>query len=123
MFIDFLRERFANSAAAPALVWRDREYRYDWLLAEVDNCAAELARHGVPAGSVVSIEADFSPKAIALLLALLEHRAVIVPLTSSRLMNVGDVGKTCTWCRSIAAQIACGLRSSTVTMQPPFARL
>jgi acyl-coenzyme A synthetase/AMP-(fatty) acid ligase len=83
MFIDFLREGFAKNAAAPALVWRDREYRYDWLLAEVDGCAAELARHGVPTGAVVSIEADFSPKAIALLLALLELRAIIVPLTSS----------------------------------------
>jgi acyl-coenzyme A synthetase/AMP-(fatty) acid ligase len=83
MFIDFLREGFAKNAAATALVWRDREYRYEWLLAEVDRCAAELAQHRVPLGAVVSIEADFSPKAIALLLALLEHRAVIVPLTAS----------------------------------------
>ena len=83
MYIDFLREGFASRAGQPALIWRDREYTYDWLLAEVDLCKAELARHGVPTGVVASIEADFSPRAIALLLALLEHRAIIVPLTSS----------------------------------------
>jgi acyl-coenzyme A synthetase/AMP-(fatty) acid ligase len=83
MYIDFLREGFAKNAGAPALIWRDAPYGYDWLLAEVDRCKADLTRHGVPAGAVVSLEADFSPKAIALLLALLEHQAIIVPLTSS----------------------------------------
>jgi long-chain acyl-CoA synthetase len=83
MYIDFLREGFASRGGQPALIWRDREYTYEWLLAEVDRCKAELARNGVPVGVVASIEADFSPRAIALLLALLEHRAIIVPLTSS----------------------------------------
>jgi acyl-CoA synthetase (AMP-forming)/AMP-acid ligase II len=83
MFIDFLRDVFARNAEAPALIWRDREYRYGWLLGELDCCAADLVRNGVPQGAVVSLEADFSPKAIAMLLALLERRAVIVPLTSS----------------------------------------
>src|SRR5207249_10369628 len=34
-------------------------------------------------GTVVSLEADFSPTSIALLLALVEHGAIIVPLTPS----------------------------------------
>jgi acyl-coenzyme A synthetase/AMP-(fatty) acid ligase len=83
MYIDFLREGFAKHSGKPALIWRDTPYDFGWLLAEVDRCKADLERHDVPAGAAVSLEADFSPKAIALLLALLEHRAIIVPLTSS----------------------------------------
>jgi acyl-CoA synthetase (AMP-forming)/AMP-acid ligase II len=81
--IDFLRERFATAAAQDALVWRDRRFTYGWLSSEVDAQSARLRDHGVPEGAIVSIEADFSPRAVALLLALIEHNATIVPLTSS----------------------------------------
>jgi long-chain acyl-CoA synthetase len=81
--IGFLRERFRAAAQAPAIVWRDHEVTYGWLLEEIGRMEALLASKNVPRGAVVSIEADFSPRAVALLLALIDHDAVIVPLTSS----------------------------------------
>lgn len=83
MFIDFLRQRFGEAGDAAALVWREQEYTYKYLLDEVDNWAAYLADNGLAEGSVVSLEADFSPRAIALMLALIERGCVIVPLSSS----------------------------------------
>ena len=42
-----------------------------------------MHEEAVPPGAVVGLEADFSPNAIALLLALIEHACVVVPLTAS----------------------------------------
>ncbi len=84
MYIDFLRESFAKHAGEPALIWRDKPFGYDWLLAEVDRRKAELERERVPKGAVVSLEADFSPTSAALLLALIEHGAIVVPANELR---------------------------------------
>jgi long-chain acyl-CoA synthetase len=81
--IDFLRERFAAAGDRDALIWQDRAFTYTWLLAEVDRQVQELDALKVPRGAVVSVEADFSPRAVALLLALMERNAILVPLTSS----------------------------------------
>jgi long-chain acyl-CoA synthetase len=83
MFIDFLLERFREHADDDALIWRDRATSYGWLAGEVDRRRAELDPAGVKRGSVVSLEADFSPTAVAVLLALVDHGCVVVPLTSS----------------------------------------
>ena len=83
MHVDFLVERFRNASQAPAIIWRDTVTDYGWLADEVERLSKALVQHGVPRGAVVSVEADFSPRAVALLLALIEHGAIIVPLTSS----------------------------------------
>lgn len=83
MHIDFLRSRFAEAADTDALVWRDRTVSYGDLLRLTDEWASVLESEGVDVGAVVSIEADFSPRAIALMLALIERSCVIVPLSSS----------------------------------------
>jgi acyl-CoA synthetase (AMP-forming)/AMP-acid ligase II len=83
MHTDFLLERFRAAGTAPALVWRDREVSYDWLLTAIGEANAFLDRERVPSGAVVALEADFSPRAVAMLLALVERNAVLVPLTSS----------------------------------------
>lgn len=83
MHIDFLRERLVAASECDALIWRDRTYSYGWLLEELDRLVRSLDELGVPPGAVVGIEADFSPRAVALLLALIERNAILVPLTSS----------------------------------------
>jgi long-chain acyl-CoA synthetase len=83
MHIDFLRERFGAAAERDALIWRGHAYTYRWLLDELDALVRSLDELGVPKGAVVSVEADFSPRAVALLLALIERSAILVPLTSS----------------------------------------
>jgi acyl-coenzyme A synthetase/AMP-(fatty) acid ligase len=81
MFIDFLFDRFREHQNEDAIVWRDSVYTYGWLLTAVNNWLERIESQGVTPGSVVALEADFSPSAIALMLALIEHQCIIVPLT------------------------------------------
>ncbi len=81
--IEFLKQVFRDNAAATAIVWRDRSYDYGWLLAETEEWGRRLGREGIEPGAVVIVEADFSPASVALLLALVERRTILVPLTSS----------------------------------------
>lgn len=83
MHVDFLLERFRAAGNAPAIVWRDQVVNYAWLAEETTRMQRLLAERGVPAGAVAGVEADFSPRAVALLLALIERGAIIVPLTTS----------------------------------------
>jgi len=81
--IDFLRQKFAEAADADALVWRDQAYSYAYLLEQIDEWNRSLDEAGIETGMVVSVEADFSPRAIALMLALIERNCLFVPLSSS----------------------------------------
>lgn len=83
MEIEFLLDVWEANRTHDALVWRDRMFSFEWLLESVRSWSRRLEDSVVTPGSVVSLEADFSPKAISLLLALVEHRCVIVPLTTS----------------------------------------
>jgi long-chain acyl-CoA synthetase len=67
--------------AADALVWRDRTFSYGDLCDAIDRASEQLEANGIRPGAVVSLEADFSPAAIAMLLALIAHECIIVPMT------------------------------------------
>src|SRR5437762_1411633 len=66
-----------------AVIWQGRAYRYAWLYEAVSRWDAVLEEREVKPGSVVSLEADFSPNAIGLLLALIRRSCIVVPLTAS----------------------------------------
>jgi acyl-coenzyme A synthetase/AMP-(fatty) acid ligase len=83
MHVDFLLESFERFGQRDAIVWRDRTFPYEWLLATFRGWQKSIASQGVEPGAVVSLEADFSPNAAALLLALVDRGCVVVPLTSS----------------------------------------
>lgn len=83
MFADFLLENFRACRADDAIVWRDTAYSYEWLADEVERWANHLAGWGIERSSVVSVEADFSPSSVALLIALIHRGMVVVPLTDS----------------------------------------
>ena len=83
MHTTFLLDGFAKSRDKDFLVWHDRTCTYGWLLDAVERWRKWLSSESIPRGSVVSLEADFSPESVALLLALVEQDAVIVPLSSS----------------------------------------
>lgn len=75
--IDFLTAKFTASAAAPALVWRDRETSYRELLDLVAAARRDADAQGVKPGDVVLLAAAFSPSAVATLLALFERGAIV----------------------------------------------
>jgi acyl-coenzyme A synthetase/AMP-(fatty) acid ligase len=83
MFIDFLLKIFQEHKDHEAIVWRDQIYRYDFLLQRLREWQARIESEKIKPGTVAIVEADFSPNAVALLLALIQHGCILVPLTSS----------------------------------------
>jgi acyl-coenzyme A synthetase/AMP-(fatty) acid ligase len=81
--IDFLLNVFKENSTLQAVVWRDRVWSYRMLLNRVAHWRNYLNAEGVTDGTVAAIEGDFSPNSICLLLALIERRCIVVPLTSS----------------------------------------
>src|SRR5467141_4371654 len=82
-FLEHLRNVRRASPEKDAVIWQGRAYRYAWLCEAVSRWDAFLEERGVKPGSVVSVEADFSPDAIGLLLALIRRSCIVVPLTAS----------------------------------------
>jgi long-chain acyl-CoA synthetase len=83
MFLDFLLEVFRENAASEAVIWRDQSFIYGHLMERTTYWLNYLRENGIAEGAIVAIEADFSPNAIALMLALIEGGCVVVPLTAS----------------------------------------
>lgn len=83
MFIDFLLEVFRENEGKEAIIWNKEIYNYQYLLEQTEYWQNTLLNKNINNGCVAILEADFSPNTIALLLALIEHHAIIVPLTSS----------------------------------------
>ena len=83
MSVDFLLEVFRERGNAGAIVWKDRVYTYDWLLDRFDYWQKRIVAEELSPGTVVILEADFSPNAVALFLALADRRCILVPVTES----------------------------------------
>jgi len=83
MNIDFMRRNFAEYQDRDAIVWCDQTFTYSWLLNQINTWRTTINENNLPHGAVVILEADFSPNAVALFLALVEHQCILVPLTSS----------------------------------------
>lgn len=83
MFIDFLTQVFRESKENEAIVWNDKVYSYQWLLDRVRHWRGTIRSERVEPGTVVVLEADFSPNSIALFLALIDAACIVVPLTRS----------------------------------------
>ena len=79
--IEFLLKIFQENNQDDAMIWRDQTYSYGWLYERVAQWQAELSKQNVTPGSVVILEGDFSPNAVALFLALIENNCILVPLT------------------------------------------
>ena len=83
MPIEFLRTVFRSHSENDAIVWRNQTFSYGWLTEAIDRWTERLDKEGVKPGVVVSLEADYSPNAVALMLGLVGRGCVIVPLTRS----------------------------------------
>ena len=81
--IQWLLDRMAEAQERDAIIWRERHFTYADLLDLVEESRKALDTSGVPSGQVVSLEADYSPRAVAMLLALIERAAILVPLTAA----------------------------------------
>jgi long-chain acyl-CoA synthetase len=83
MFTDFLLQVFKNNLDKNAIAWKGEVYTYEWLINQIDFWRENIKKHDIQKGSIIALEADFSPNSLALLLVLLDHSCVLVPLTKS----------------------------------------
>lgn len=103
--LDFLIEVFKENLNAEAFVWNSQSYRYQWLLDRFYFWSKQIEGNqiGIRPGSVVSIEADYSPEAISLFLALIQLGAIVVPLTAqsarkeNEFLKLGQIEFRATW--------------------------
>lgn len=86
MHIGFLKKVFKQYKQEEAIVWKDQSFSYQWLLDRIDYWQTKIHEQDIKSGTVTVLEADFSPNAISLFLALIEHGCILVPLT----ISVGD---------------------------------
>ncbi|MBW0177661.1 fatty acid--CoA ligase family protein [Sediminibacterium sp.] len=81
--IGFLEKVFIEEASKEAIIWNDQKFTYQWLNERVQFFKALLIEKNLPKTSVVVLKGDFTPESIALMLALISHKCIIVPLTKS----------------------------------------
>ncbi|HEX5965080.1 MAG TPA: AMP-binding protein, partial [Pyrinomonadaceae bacterium] len=85
--LEFMLDVWNSKPDGDAIVWRDRVYDYGTLLRLFDNWRQRLPEIGVKRGSVVVLDADFSPNAVALFFALIDQRCILVPLATATKRN------------------------------------
>src|SRR5439155_346850 len=68
MHIDFLLDAFRADVVKDAVVWQDEPFSYAWLLVAVGRWTDFLRNRALAPGTVVSLQADFSPTSITFLL-------------------------------------------------------
>jgi long-chain acyl-CoA synthetase len=81
--VAFLLDIFREHSQDEAFVYQERSYNYQYLLEQFHHWREYLATQGVSPGTVTVLEADFSPEAVALFLALMAQECIIVPITST----------------------------------------
>jgi long-chain acyl-CoA synthetase len=81
MILDYLVAVMKKNEVNDAMIWQDRSYSYAWLLAATKSWQDRLIAEKINKNTVVALVGDFSPNAVALLLALIEHEAIIIPLS------------------------------------------
>ena len=84
-------EGFAESKNSPAIAWRGDLYDYGALLDTLEEQSAWLDKQAVGAGHVCILLGDFSPVCVALLLALIQKHAVVVPLAPATYSSLSGI--------------------------------
>lgn len=67
-------EQYGNKLA---VIWKDNSYSYTHILLRIDYWRCKASN--IKSGTIVGIEGDFSPEAIALLFVLIEKNVILVP--------------------------------------------
>lgn len=83
MGADWLLPRMREWTGREAIIWNNTAYTYGWLLDNVGFWQKEFAQHDLAPGQVVAVVGDYCPRVCALLLTLIQNKAIVVPLTST----------------------------------------
>ncbi len=81
--IDFLIQKFRQYVKDEAFIFADKPYPYEWLVERISYWEENLIARQIKPGAVIILETDISPDAVALFLALVNQRCIVVPITSA----------------------------------------
>jgi len=81
MDVSFLLNVLLANKDADAVMTEEKIYSYSDIYSEYVNAKQLLEQNNIIAGSIVSIISDFSAKAIALLISLIEQDCILVPIS------------------------------------------
>lgn len=76
-------ERMRGKKSETALFWNSKEYSYQDFMQLVDAWSARLPDYGIGRGTVCGFVAEYSPQVCALIFALMQAKAVLVPFTTA----------------------------------------
>lgn len=82
MTLQWLFQRFYDNATDEAVIWRGESIQYGELLGRIRAAQTFLAEQRVQPGEAVVIDADYSPGSIALLMATIANRNIVVPIAA-----------------------------------------
>jgi acyl-coenzyme A synthetase/AMP-(fatty) acid ligase len=89
----FLKQVFREKTHAEAIIWHGLSYNYAWLSDRIAYWVDNLTQKGIEPDQVVLLQGDFSPNAVALLLALIEKGCVSIPLNRGRVHERDGLAK------------------------------
>lgn len=81
--LDWLQNIFQDHLAAPCILTKEHTFTYQCLLTSILTWRTRFAQMKLDPGTIVALQGDFSPQMVAALLALIDHSAVVVPLSPS----------------------------------------
>jgi acyl-CoA synthetase (AMP-forming)/AMP-acid ligase II len=88
--INFLLERFKSRPDDIAVVFRGNSITYGDLSKDVLSQSEWLIKHKIQPGSPVILRGDYSPLAVSMLLAIIERRCILIPLTPDAFHSLQD---------------------------------
>ena len=83
MNIEYLLQNVKTNGDLTAIVTDGNEYTFNDIYEEYKNVGNILDEKGIGKGNVVSVIAEFSPRSIAYMLALIERDVIIVPISKA----------------------------------------
>jgi len=83
MNIDFIKDKLEENKEAIAIVAPDRTYTFGEIFGKYQEGINELEKNSIKKASVTALYADYSPDAIAMLLALIEKDCIVVPISKT----------------------------------------
>jgi long-chain acyl-CoA synthetase len=86
--VSFILERLKAQSSQPALYWRKKGYAGEWVADQTRQDIDFLAGQGIGPGSIVLLCSDYSPRSVAVLLALIELKTILAPLLPSTLAKM-----------------------------------
>ena len=94
--LPYISQVFQISSKTQIIAWRNNIFCLHELYTRFNDCIIYITESGLKAGDPVLLDADYTPKSVAMLLALIQIRAIIIPLVppsserSPELIEVAD---------------------------------